>query len=169
MITCCILITAVKLKELDTVAKLPQTSEAVEPKYRFPIYSDQNKYGRMLALLLTQYSSKDKRGSATVRFDVYPMQTERQGNRTHSVFVSRIYVQRDVDTDNELPGRPYLLVEETVDPDHRLQFLDVASIEVTKVEYDPKGRPTRAMPQRILFADLPEVAHDAYEFLVGMY
>ena len=142
--------------------------EVVKPRARFPYHSDQYKFGRILALLLTQYSSKDTRGDASVRFDVYPMEAERMGNKTLSVYPSRIYVQRDVDKDDTLANRPYLLVEETVSGADMQPFLDVFSISVAKVEIDGKGRPQRHAPTMVSFAALHEVAHDAYEFLVGM-
>lgn len=145
------------------------------PKYRFTYSGDQNKYGRILALLLTQYSSKDTRGSAQVRFDVYPPESVVVNGATATGFMSRIYVQRDVDKDDKLEGRPYLLVEELRlnNPGHKfasptLPFLDVHSILITKVEYDVKGRPLKHEEGPIPFEGLPEYAHNAYEFLVGM-
>lgn len=148
--------------------------EATLPKYRFTYSGDQNKIGRMLALLLTQYSAKDTRGSAQVRFDVYPPEPVIVNGANATGFMSRIYVQRDVDRDDKLEGRPYLLVEELRmnNPDHKFAappqpFLDVHSILITKVEYDAKDRPLRHEEGPIPFANLPEYAHNAYEFLVG--
>lgn len=141
------------------------------PTHRFIYHSDRNKFGRFLALLLSQFSSADKRGAAQIRFDVYPVLVERVTengkSQTVSVAVSRIYVQRDIDKDDTLPGRPYLLVEESYGAERRLH-LDVSDVTVTKVDHDEKGRPMRDRPREVYFEDLPEVADDAYEFLVGM-
>lgn len=157
------------------MATKPSAVSQEAPKYRFTYSGDQNKIGRMLALLLTQYSSKDTRGTAQVRFDVYPPEPVVVNGADATGFMSRIYVQRDVDKDDKLEGRPYLLVEELRmnNPGHKfaaptLPFLDVNSIRITEIGYDAKGRPIKREEGSISFALLPEYAHSAYEFLVGM-
>jgi hypothetical protein len=157
------------------MAKAPVKPEETLPKFRFVYSGDQNKIGRMLALLLSQYTVKDTRGSAQVRFDVYPPEPVVVNGVNATGFMSRIYVQRDVDKDDKLESRPYLLVEELRmnNPDHKFAastqpFLDVHSILITKVEYDAKGRPLKHEEGPISFSGLPEYAYNAYEFLVGM-
>jgi hypothetical protein len=141
--------------------------EQEAPKYRFPLRDDQNKAGRMLAMFLAHYATSDKRGQAQVRFDVYQTIHERVGEKgkfvTLPVFVSRIYVQRDIDTDDTLPGRPYLLVEET-----RGEVMEDDIVMVTKVEIDGKGRPNRDRPHSLKLDELMFKAGESYEFLVGM-
>lgn len=137
--------------------------ELESPKYRFPMRDDQNKGGRMLGMFLAHYATKDKRGQAQVRFDIYPMIMERINNKTQPVYVSRIYVQRDIDTDDTLPGRPYLLVEEI-----RGDVMEDDIVTVTKVQIDGKGRPLRDRPHSLKLDELMRAAGESYEFLVGM-
>jgi hypothetical protein len=154
--------------------KNPMALDETPPKYRFTYRADQNKFGRMIALLLGQHTSKDTRGDAQVRFDVYPAVNEQvhlsgPKYRNQPVFISRIYVQRDLDKDDKLPGRPYLLVEERALAHGEMnEGLNVESITVTMVDQDEKGRPRRFDPREVTFAQLPWLAADSYEFLVGM-
>lgn len=145
------------------MAKASVKPEETLPKYRFPMRDDQNKGGRMLGMFIAHYATKDKRGQAQVRFDIYSMLVERIGTKSHSVYVSRIYVQRDIDTDDTLPGRPYLLVEET-----RGEVMEDDIIMVTKVQIDGKGRPVRDRPHALKLDELLHKAGESYEFLVGM-